>query len=148
MERSSFFVSQEEILVQNEYKTSNEINEEENQHSKENEEEKEYIDWISLKERRSDLEGEIEPVARFNVRSYYFNCFYSSKTKHILTFDNAQVKAVLLNKDFNVIHTSDFPSCFHLATVEINHTLLYSMHDGADSCIALVHSDNLQLLDK
>ena len=57
---------------------------------------------------------------------------------------------MLLNKDFRVIHTSDFTYQGHLDTLEFNgDTLLYSIQsDGGDYCLALVRNDNLQLLNK
>ena len=78
-----------------------------------------------------------------------FNCWYSVKTKKILTYDYDKKKAVLLDQHFNVINTSYFTSYFQLATLEINNTLLYSMRDERDVnsyYLALVDSDNLHLL--
>ena len=78
------------------------------------------------------------------------SCWYSVKTKKILTYDYDKNKAVLLDQHFNVINTSNFNSYFIKATLEINNTLLFSMYDGDDSswCLALVDSDNLHLLHK
>ena len=77
-----------------------------------------------------------------------FNCWYSVKTKKILTYDYDKKKAVLLDQHFNVINTSYFTSYYHRATLEINNTLLYSMWDGSIRYLALVDSDNLHLLHK
>ena len=77
-----------------------------------------------------------------------FDCWFSVKTKKILTYDYDKEKAVLLDQHFNVINTSQEASYWHDATLEINNTLLYSMYDGSSSCLALVDSDNLHLLHK
>ena len=74
------------------------------------------------------------------------NCWYSVKTKKILTYDYDKKKAVLLDQHFNVINTSLEASYDITATLEINNTLLYSMRDGSDRYLALVDSDNLHLL--
>ena len=55
---------------------------------------------------------------------------------------------MLLDRDMNVTHTSDFISYDHWETLEINDTLLYSMYDGSNYCLSLVQSDNLLLLNK
>ena len=55
---------------------------------------------------------------------------------------------MLLDRDMNVTHTSDFKSYDHWETLEINDTLLYSMKDRSGQYLALVQSDNLLLLNK
>ena len=57
-------------------------------------------------------------------------------------------KSVLLDRDMNVTHTSDFKSYWHWATLEINDTLLYSMTDKNGKYLVLVQRDNLLLLNK
>ena len=51
--------------------------------------------------------------------------------------------------NMNVTQTSQFTSYCQWACLEINNTTLYSMHsDGYECCLALVNSNNFELLNK
>ena len=97
---------------------------------------------------RASADWNIQPTHSFKVKHNNLSCFYIKSSQRILSWDRNLNKAVLLDKDLNVTHTSEFSSRFQLAAIEFEKTTLFGMHSVADQkfYLVLIDSTNLKLI--